>query len=259
MPEADCLGGVSPPSPKGRAKREQKRRKNGETKMRSLIISALIAVFIATFLLLSVEQPIARAQYSTPLGPRTDISWNEGYSGPDYFCMCVHTDWGYIDDCCSGLGMTALYDINAGYYQEYFYDAGNWTFTSDVGAYVTTYMPDWWFASGGNHYCEYDIQFAGDNYYTSTGYNDYSADRGNYYINYQTYEYYIQSTIPSPPNQYYTFSDAASIQGINSQLFVYSSNPNLYTGLWNYPPGNILVACAGPNTYYQTTIPSVAP
>lgn len=47
---ADCLGGVSPPSLKGRAEREQKkenRSKTGEIKMRKTVTLAFIATFAA--------------------------------------------------------------------------------------------------------------------------------------------------------------------------------------------------------------------
>jgi hypothetical protein len=256
--EADCLGGVSPPSPKGRAK-ENRSKKN--TRMKKIIIPILLAVFAAAFLLMPIEQPLAHAFQTPdpPLGPRTDISWNEGYPGPDYYCQCDHTDWGYNDDCCAGISMVGVYDDYLGQLGSYEYNQVSWCYDANLGINVNgNNMPTYDFYNVPYcAFCEYAIGFVNTYYpYVYNYYQNINAGSTNNYG-----EWTIRSYVPGPDiSELWALPyDATFISGDSTCYFQNTYNSNDIVFLAAFPAYPLLTASSGPPTYFQTQIPSSAP
>jgi hypothetical protein len=218
--------------------------------MKRVIIPAIITVFIAAFLVSSLEQPMAQAFPYYPLGPRTDIEYWVGYPGPDIYSICIHTAWGYQQDCCAGLGLQAKYDDNQAYYGNYHYNTAQWAFSSEVGFnYVHTY-------NLGTHLCRVGIKYIPNNYYSwSPPITDNSQPTFNGYG-----ELIQVYWVPGPNGNYFSsINDASAIQG-ESDCWFNNQDGSTYKYIYAtvFQQG-AMVAKSGPVIHWSTVAPTVYP
>lgn len=205
--------------------------------MKKIVIVAvvIVAVFIAAAMLVA-EQPWTKAQVYH--------HWNAtiGYSGPDYFSECVHTNaWDYTD-CCVGLGLAAQYDFSLwSWYEQVAYNYGAWSYLASVGAYDDGGEdPTWEFYS--TPYCSHSVNQYG---YCqgSAFYSQSEPEEDGHALVITTYYPgpYLASYISISPV-------ASSINGQSYEAFREISNHN-----------NIIYLSANPTGGYYTIMTATSP
>lgn len=178
--------------------------------MKKMIVVVLIAVLAVAVVMLSVEQPVAKADYS----------WETGnYPNSDSFCICIHTSIGTDDDCCVGIGLQAWYDL-ANSPPPYYYHEGQWSFDANVGS--NWQMPNWYFYPNEDwHYCCHDVDQYGY-YYGIAFYNPNSGFEN------EAGEWTLRCWYPGPDINYREVFDpeATSITGQSYMAFYELGNPS---------------------------------
>jgi hypothetical protein len=101
--------------------------------MKKMTTVILVVILTSTLFMLSAKQSMVKAYPSQPGQSGYDFTYNDGWMGPDGCCLCVHASVWTDDDCCVGLGLSAIYDYCQGNWGNYVYQLGQWYFDSGVG------------------------------------------------------------------------------------------------------------------------------
>lgn len=107
-------------------------------------------------------------QYEAQAGQYT---YDIGYPGPDTYSICYHTHFGYADNTCVGLGMSAEYQTS-----QYLYRAAMWEFDSNCGWGQEKFLVDFYPSADDSswHYCLYGYlkngNWEGNDFYNPTNY-----------------------------------------------------------------------------------------
>jgi len=212
--KADCPGGVSLPSPKGRAEREQNTRKTKlkeETKkMMKKAITCTLIMILATMSGLQLTEALLNHENGF------DYSYWEcqhtGFSAYPSYVECYHNIWPTDSGNSEvGLGVTTHYG------GQFYFTQAWWDFNAEFGNGDITMIPglivDPCVNGNDHHYY---------NYYGQPQWTYVSGGEWAYWCNYVHYEIYNESLGSGYP---VTIDPAASVEGKASAYFYKPSDP----------------------------------